>query len=408
MLYGDRGRILFAERLRRELELWVEDGLVSPEQAAAIGGRYRDDDTSERRSQVVQTLAVIGAVVAGLGVILFFAANWDAIARPVRVALLLAALVGSYTGGYYLRDVRGSRPRVGHALLLLGGLVFGASLFLVGQMYHVQAHDPLALLAWALGAGATAAIVRSSPLASLALLSFGGWLAFELAEIGPGGDEALAYFPVLSVLYGAALYALGTAFGRRLRPLGFRGPMRGLGFVLAALGAFVFTFRAVFDAFDDREPLGTGVSLALVAMTAAAAAAIGALAVARERATGRWEAGALAGALALVVLVLVAPESTRSGSDLDGGALVYPLLFNVLLAALALGAILVGYANDEVWLVNMGIAWVAIDVVARYVDVFWELLPRSFVFLGVGVLMLALAFVLERQRTRLVARMEER
>ena len=57
---------------------------------------------------------------------------------------------------------------------------------------------------------------------------------------------------------------------------------------------------------------------------------------------------------------------------------------------------------------NIGIAWVTIDVLARYVDVFWDLLPRSFVFLGVGVLILALAFGLERQRTRLVERMEER
>ena len=398
----------FAERLRRELDVWVEDGLVSAEQAAMIRGRYRDEGASERRFQVVQTLAVIGAVVAGLGVILFFAANWDAIARPARVALLLAALVASYGGGYYLREVRASRPRVGEALMLLGGVVFGASLFLVGQMYHVQAHDPLALLAWALGAGATAAIVRSSPLASLAILSFGAWLGYELAEIGPADDEAIAYFPVLAVLYGAALYALGTAFASRLGSLGFRGPMRTLGFVLCALGTFVFTFRAVFEAFDEREPLGTGVSLALAAMTVVAAAGIAALALERGRGTSRWEAAALAGAAALVLLVVLVPESTGDSVDLEGGAILYPILFNVLLAALALGAILVGYTNDEVWLVNMGIAWVAIDVLARYVDVFWDLLPRSFVFLGVGMLILALAFVLERQRTRLVERMEGR
>ena len=399
----------FVERLSRELEAWVADGLVSREQAEAIRRRYRDaDDVSERRGRVVQTLAVIGAVVAGLGVILFFAANWDAIARPVRVAMLLAALVASYGGGYYLRDVRGSRPRVGEALMLLGAVVFGASLFLVGQMYHVQAHDPLALLAWALGAGATAAIVRSTPLASLAVLVSAGWLAFEVAEIGPGGDEGIAYFPVVAVLYGGALYAFGTALAPRLTPLGFAGPMRGFGFALCAFGTFVFTFRAVFEVFDEREPLGTGVSLALVAMTVVTAAGVAALAVLRGRATARWEAVALGAAAALVLLVVLVPESTGERFDLQQPATVYPILFNLLLAALALGAILVGYANDEVWLVNVGIAWVAIDVIARYVDFFWDLLPRSFVFLGVGMLILLLAFALERQRARLVERMEAR
>jgi uncharacterized membrane protein len=87
-------------------------------------------------------------------------------------------------------------------------------------------------------------------------------------------------------------------------------------------------------------------------------------------------------------------------------ALAYPILFNVLLAAVALGAIAAGYAREEAWLVNGGIALVAVDIFARYVDFFWAILPRSLGFLGAGVLLLALAFGLERQRARLVRGME--
>src|SRR5918994_4483464 len=115
--------------LREELEEWVREGIVSREQADAIDRRYSERGVPRRRNRVVQTLATVGAIVAGLGVVLFFAANWDGIPRPGRVVILLALVVGSYVGGFVLRE-RGRHEYVGAALLLLGGISFGASLFL--------------------------------------------------------------------------------------------------------------------------------------------------------------------------------------------------------------------------------------------------------------------------------------
>ncbi len=75
--------------------------------------------------------------------------------------------------------------------------------------------------------------------------------------------------------------------------------------------------------------------------------------------------------------------------------------------AVALGALVAGYQNDEPWLVNAGVVFIGIDVVARYFDFFWRMMPRSLVFIGVGALILALAYALERQRSRLIERMEQ-
>src|SRR5688500_14766401 len=71
--------------LSRRLHAWVEAGLISEEQADAIRGHEESAAHRERRGFAIQTLAYVGAIVAGLGVILFFAANWDAIPRPTRV-----------------------------------------------------------------------------------------------------------------------------------------------------------------------------------------------------------------------------------------------------------------------------------------------------------------------------------
>jgi uncharacterized membrane protein len=388
--------------LAEEVTAWVREGIVSDAQAEAIRRRYTTEAVSRRRGRVTETLATVGAVVAGLGIVLFFAANWDGLPRPARVLLLLGTVVGAYVGGFWLRDVRGSRPHVGAALLLLGGIAFGASLFLVGQMYHVQAHDPLAFLALAAGTAATAWIVRSQALATLALAAGGAWLVYEAAVAGPGEDlDTIVYLPVVAAVYGAALYGFGTGLADRLGP--FTAPARWLGASAAIIGTFVLTFRGAVGELVRREPLGVWLGSALVVLGLGAIAGAVVLLLWSGRSTAVYEAAAVAATAVLVVLAVLVPGSADGGDPV-----LYPILFNVLVAALALGAVLVGYANDEQWLVTGGLAWIGIDLIARYLDFFWDLLPRSLVFVGVGAGILVLAYVLERQRRGLLERMELR
>ena len=327
-----------------------------------------------------------------------------------RLALLVAALAGSYGAGFFLREIRGTHASVGHALILVGALLFGASLFLVGQMYHVDAHDPLAFLLWAVAALGTAVVARSAPVATLGLLAAGAWIVHELYIADEEAFSSGVYVPAIAALYGAALFALGSGARRRLSELELAGPMRGIGYVLCVGGAFVFTFRDFVGEFADKAPLeqprlvlGLLVSLALATLA-------GAVLLVRDRArpTRVWEALSLAGVAALVLLAVFVPESADvDGTGTGGDPIFYPVVFNLLVAVFALGAVVVGYQNDEVWLVNTGVAFVAIDIVARYFDFFWDMMPRSLVFIGVGALILTLAYVLERQRSRLVERIQQ-
>lgn len=393
----------FGERLARESERWVAEGVVTAEQAAALRQRYAHEGAEREvgRGRAATALAVIGALAVGFGVIAFVAANWEEMAHGVRLALLTVAVAGAYAGGYQLRERTGRLPRVGEALYLLGVLLFGASIFLVGQMYHVEAHDPLGLLLWAAGGFAVAVVVRSRPIAAAALLIFSGWIAFEAGTaLEDSGDDPAA-LAVLAVFYGGALYGLGTAALRRVRQAwldetGLASTARRLGLLLAAAGIFVFTFSEAADELDGAaSELGTGLQAGFLLL--AALALLGAVALALdERRSGRWEAAAL---VAAVGVLLVAVYAGGSGG-------LYALLFNVLFAAVALGAIYAGYLSDEPWLVNLGVLLVAVDLIARYFDVFWSALPRSLGLIGAGLLILAIAWFLERQRQRLLERME--
>jgi uncharacterized membrane protein len=393
----------FAERLGRESERWVAEGLITAEQGAALRGRYEGAAAvrEEPRGRAASALAVVGAAAVGFGVIGFLAANWEAMSHGLRLALITAAVGGAYAAGYELRDRTDRLPRVGEALYLLGVLLFGAALFLVGQMYNVEAHDPLALLVWAVAAAVVALAVRAPAVAVAALLIFTAWVGFEAGTaLEDSGEDATA-LAVLAVLYGGALYGLGTVALERIRAawltetrLAFAG--RRLGLLIAAAGLFVFTFSEASDELGSAgRSLDGWLQAALLLVAAVALASAVALALGARR-SGRGEAAVFAVAVALLLIGVFA----------GGSGDLYALLFNLVFAALALGAILSGYLNDEPWLVNLGVALVAIDLVARYFDVFWSALPRSLGLILAGILVLAIAWGLERQRQRLLARMD--
>jgi uncharacterized membrane protein len=393
----------FKDLLGREAEKWVAEGLITGEQAAALRARYEGSDaaTAESRSRATSVLAVIGAIAVGFGVIGFIAANWEGISHGLRLALLTIAISGAYAGAYHFRERTRSHPRIGEALYLLGVLLFGAALFLVGQMYNVEAHDPLALLIWAAAAVSLAIVVRSPPLTWAALLIFSGWIGFEAGTSIDDSDGSFSALPVIAVLYGGALYGFGTAGVTRIREpwleeTGFAPAARRLGLVLMVSGLFVFTFvGATNELGGSARELAGALQAGLVVLAALALAGAAALATS-GRPSARYEAGAL------VVAVVTLLVSAYAGGNGD----LYALVFNLLLAAVALGIIYVGYLSEEPWLVNFGVVVVAADLIARYFDVFWSALPRSVGMIGAGVLILGIAFVLERQRKQLLTRMD--
>ena len=352
-----------------------------------------------RRIRLAQALATLGALVAGFGVILFFAANWSDIARPLRVLLLLAALVASFAAGFALRELYG-RPNVGHALIFLGTILFGASIFLVGQMYNVQAHDPLGFLLWSAGVLAVAWLVRSGPIAALGILAFFAWLLHELAGISQSYDAAIIV-PAYLVLYGAALYGVGSGAKRWLDRARFMRPMRILGFVFLVAGLLPLTFRDA-QQFGDVNRILDIDRVAVTVACLAAAAGIGAAALAvlrrRDRATAFAEAAVLVGCSVLVLVAILWPDGAGDGRAVGDRATLYPILFNVAVAIVAFGALVVGMLQDEVWLANAGAATVGVDVLARFFSSDWSMLERGIVFMLVGAGVLLMAALLERRR----------
>jgi uncharacterized membrane protein len=259
----------FAEQIGVELRSWVRDGLVSEQQADAIRARYARDAGSERRSRLITVLATIGVAAVGIGVILFFAANWDGIPKLARLVLLLAAIGAAFGGGERLSR---RYARVGEAVTFLGGLLYGAAIFLVGQMYSLDDHRGTGFLLWAAGAVAGTVVLRTPRWAALAFATFGAWLAYVVGDVDYGET-----IPFVLGLYGLAVYATAT----RLRRSDLFALPRGVGFALATIPAFALTFGDLSEGTAHHSGVPARVLAACIACGVAAIVAGGALALDR-------------------------------------------------------------------------------------------------------------------------------
>ena len=123
------------------------------------------EDTSKRTIRIILT---IGAVLVGAGIFSFIAANWQEMARPIKIGVILVSMLVSYSAGWYLKKL--NLLRTGEALILLGAIIYGAGIFLVAQMFNIRANWPDGFILWMIGTIAMAFAVESYALFYLAIL----------------------------------------------------------------------------------------------------------------------------------------------------------------------------------------------------------------------------------------------
>jgi len=138
--------------LQGELADWREQNIVSPEQTDRILARYEDAGEISQRKRSRFTLAISGiaALLFGLAAFLVIGHNWDVMPRVAKLAVIFGVVVATHAGGLWLRFARDAR-RAGEVVTLLGCLFYGAGIWLVAQVFHLDAHWPDGFWWWALG-----------------------------------------------------------------------------------------------------------------------------------------------------------------------------------------------------------------------------------------------------------------
>jgi uncharacterized membrane protein len=368
----------YRTRVERDLARWQSAGWVSESGASAIRA-----DLAARKPAlgVAGVLAILGAVLFGFAAMSFVAANWSAMSKLARLLVLLAALWACYGGAAWL--FARQFTAFAHAAVLAGIAVYGASVMLVAQMYHMDGNPPDAVLLWALGALVAAGLVRSPPALAAAFVLLTVWTGWER------GESQSAHW-VFLLPWGAT--AAVAAW------LGWRP-----GLHLAALSLVAWLVPLGF--FTRGQP--SHLAVAAIGVATALAAVFAGPAIDRRL---RASQALFAYAVAVAFAGLFIRQFIDAGLFGPGGAVV-PLGEFVGFAALTLLLLLAAMS----WALrtdNRGALWVgyaafAVEVVAVYVRMLLTLLNTSLFFLIAALIVSGLAWAAyrlhQRQATQLGA-----
>jgi uncharacterized membrane protein len=204
----------YRRRLDADLARWEADGVITAGVAGAIRATLRPVPQGVTVANVV---AIMGGLLIAAAFLAFVAANWTAIARPLRFGILLAGIVAAYIIAIWFD--RDQRRILADLSVAVGSIVFGAAIALTGQMYHLGDDFAGGMLLLAGGSLAAAALTGSQGALAVALVVGAMWSGMRVYETAQAHLPFIAFWLVaagLAVLWNSVvarhLVALAALF----------------------------------------------------------------------------------------------------------------------------------------------------------------------------------------------------
>ena len=187
-------------RMHGHVARWQADGLIDGETARALNA----DLAAQKGSGIgfAGVFAMMAAALFGAAILIFIAANWEAMPRLWRVGMIFAFIVAGYLGGAAFH--RNGHSRFGEAAFLVGGTAFGGGIALIGQMYNMAGDERQAILVWFAGVLAGAVVLRSYAMTIGAAILCAIWFAMGF----DGARSDLADLPHEWLILGALTWVV--------------------------------------------------------------------------------------------------------------------------------------------------------------------------------------------------------
>ncbi len=372
-----------------------ESGLITDEQRQKIVEHFK---LKEDGNRFLAIISFVGAVLVAAGIVLLIASNWDDIPRGVKLGTGLGLMLAAHGVGWWLREVRQDYRKTGEALHLAGSLLFLGNIALVGQIYHLVSRPPNAILLWWVGIAALPWLLKSGVQHLLVLLAFGIWFGMEVNEQGSliclhDESQVLAY-ALLGLVYLGIGYAL-----RRGAFASFAKMTERFGMLALLVFSYPLTWQGFMSGYH-RDTVPAPWVFPLLAVGALVFVALGVKNLELNR-QWRWTwALTLAFAAGLLVGAFYAPhEQTWSWGQaftpVNAGAAIAIFVFCLL-------QIQVGLQERSSFLVNLGVVFIALDIIAAYIGLFGTMAFTGMMFVVSGVFLIVFGVYLEKKRRKLM------
>ena len=388
---------------------WLKTKLINKTQSTKMLEDIAKEKKESSSSKLITIVSTIGAILLGASALLFISANWADMSSIMKSAILIGSTFAAYIVGYYLKYEKENLPRLGSALLFLGGLLFGATVFLEAQIYNINADAHILLLIWLIGLLPLAYATKFTPLAFISAVVFYFWLFFFVGETGHIYNLPSSFFAPFFLLISMLLFSIGGLHYLRPGYENFAKTYRYIGINVGIIALFFLTFQE-FSTQIDNSNFHASIGLAVVALPTILISIANLFFNPQKTKTFEIEGGVV---LLISLLILVnylfpgftAPDYTDYMNYItakgEPWTIIYTILYNLAATAVISTLIYIGNKRHNLRLVDMGMLYLTIFVILKYSDWFWNRLEKSLFFFIGGILLIAISIFLERKRSEL-------
>lgn len=334
--------------LQHELHYLEQEGIISSTDKEKIMDSYEE----KSRTNFIQIVLTIGALLLGIGVLSFVASNWAYLNSWTKLSIIIVSFIAFNIAGIGLQSRYAKTSRSLHYVAIL---IFGAGIFLIEQMYNISINFNTSFLLWAFGT-----IFIGYYLKDIILLLFTTFLLFIYLNGSMSLNEMV--YPYFILIFLPVLYYM-------LKQLHFS---QYLAFVLNALAVNTIAL-ALFEFVPKiTEDYAIKISLSILFV------------------------------LGLVLAYAPIQVNIRQITHIQGhlvhgiAALFLTYEFSFIFAIV--------YLIYLLYLVNKGnlvsIAIICALILRYYIDYSYDFLPKSLVFIISGIILIGFGFFFEHQRKK--------
>lgn len=318
---------------------------------------------------------------------------------------------------WYLYPALSKEDAVSQLFLLLAVLFFGLSLLALNQEWSEPFSWRTILLSIAVLALAIAYLYKTIYTLAFGLFAGAGWWMAQATQWTLEGKVKPAGVILGMLLCAFIFYLVGRLYDPHTKWKRFALVYFMLGLIPVTVLLFGFSTKAGLMFIQETTK---GISIfgswqIVLSLVLFAGAFIGLAVYAfMKKAVSVAEVAALVFLATLFAVFTFLPEqalfekSSRGyysyySAALTGSGVFWAAVFNVLVFCELVAVIFSGYARKESWLINIGMIGLFLLIGFKYFDWFFTFLDKSIFFIGAGVLLLVIGWLMEKNRRRLIA-----